>query len=226
MLRLVFLGNCGCFLSDGTAGLLLDAPNGLHTLFDSVSEELMDDLADGRAPLDGLCGVMFTHRHNDHYDKHRLKTLCERRGDIQVFDTNGATPLNGLVQMGPFSVQYASIAHSGNEFATVPHRVFWITIHGKSVYFTGDAWWQKEHHEPVWRGRTPTVGIWNPNFINHPEGRQLMQCCQHNVICHIPVSAQDVFGIGAKCEHSVQRFQDELPDLTCVRAYPTIVEYE
>ena len=70
-----FLANSGLLLRLPDASLAVDAPNGLHTLFDPFPEEALERMAAGEAPYEHLKGFLFTHRHSDHYDKKRLRSV-------------------------------------------------------------------------------------------------------------------------------------------------------
>ena len=224
MLKAIFLGNSGCCLFNGKTAILLDAPNRLHTVFDAVSESEMDEILQKEPPFDCLRAVLFSHRHSDHYDKKRLQSLLAVYPDLQVFSPSGATAPSGKMIVGGIGIEYTSVAHSGAEFADVPHVVYWIDMGDQSVYFTGDALWDKQIHLDIWNGRTPDIGIWNPNFMNHPEGRELMRMCKTNILCHLPIFSDDVLGIGRKAKTSVERYGSEIPDLVCVKEYPLAVE--
>ena len=224
MLKAIFLGNSACCLTDGMTSVLLDAPNGLHTVFDAVSEADFGAITDKLPPFDLLKGVLFSHRHSDHYDKKRLRILQDAFPDLLVLSPSGASAPNGTLAVGSFRAEYASVPHSGAEFADVPHVVYWLTAGNKSIYFSGDAIWDREAHLSVWKGRTPDVGIWNPNFINHSDSRELMQKCEINILCHLPNHSEDVLGIGRKARSSIAKYGNTIPNLICVTEYPMTVD--
>lgn len=224
MLHAMFLGNCGCCLFDGNAAILLDAPNGLHTVFDPVSDELFDTMLAKQPPFDLLCAAFFTHRHSDHYNKKRLRMLQDAFPELFVFSPSGATGSGGVFTADSFRVEYSAVHHSGAEFSDVPHVVYWISSGGKQIYFSGDSVWDKQTHLNIWNGRVPDAAIWNPNFINHPDSRELMQMCKTNILCHLPIVSEDVLGVGRKARSSAERYGETIPSLTCITEYPTTVE--
>ena len=224
MLKAVFLGNSGCCITDGQTAVLLDAPNGLYSVFDAVSESEMTEIMQRKPPFDCIRAVLFSHRHSDHYNKKRLQMLLESHPDLQVFYPNGSTAPSGTLSVGGARVEYAAVPHSGVEFSDVPHVVYWIDMNGTCVYFSGDATWDKQKHQSIWKGRVPDVGIWNPNFINHEEGRALMQQCKTNILCHLPNRSEDVLGIGKKAQSSILKFGGTIPNLICVTEYPMTID--
>ena len=102
----LFLANAGILLRSSNASLVVDAPNGLHTLFDGLSEEMHGRMASGEAPFEHLRGFLFTHRHSDHYDKKRLNGVLGRRTDVASFSPSGAVAQTGELWIEPFHIRY------------------------------------------------------------------------------------------------------------------------
>ena len=222
-LRCTFLANCGVLVEAGEDSLLIDAPNCEHTLFDGCPQEEVEKMAAAEAPYGGLCGLFFTHRHSDHYDRKRVRQITDSRPELTVFSPNGMTPAAGTVQAGPFFVRYASIPHSGEEFAGVFHRVLIVTIGGKTLYFTGDADWDAQAHFSALDAAAPDAIFCNPNLLSHPDGRELLRRCGKAFVCHLPEKADDALGIGRKARTCLRRYGDELPRMTLIEHYPTTV---
>lgn len=222
-MRCTFLANCGLLLESDDHSILVDAPNGLHTAFDGVSDAEFEKMLHGMPPYDGLCAMFFTHRHLDHYDKKRVRQLSQTRPDVAAYAPNGLTPLEGQVQAGDFTVRYFTIGHSGEEFSDVSHRVLLVEVEGKRLYITGDAMWN-ELHLPILQQYSPNAAVWNPNFLTHEEGRALLGSVPRNFIYHLPVFGADVFGFGRKCETSFEKYQEFLPPTTLIKSYPISLE--
>lgn len=218
-----FLANCGLLLQSGTNAILIDAPNGLHTSFDGLSEEEQHKMAAGTAPYDGLRALFFTHKHSDHYDKKRVREITDARENVFAYVVNGVTPSEGVVQAGPFTVHYFDIGHSGDEFADVFHRVLLVEAEGKKLYVTGDADWKIERHLPILQRFMPDAAVWNPNYLSHEEGRKILQSIPQNYIYHLPVLSDDVFGFDRKCRREFLRHGDVL-NCRLVDSYPQTVE--
>ena len=223
-MTLIFLGNAGVYLSGGSDGILVDAPNGRYTVFDPVADVLMEPIAAGHPPYDTLRGLCFTHQHSDHYNRKRVRELLERRPDLAVFVPNGATPETGEVAMGNAVVRYFTAPHSGAELRGTIHRVLLATVGGKTVYLSGDADWMDPIHKRILGTYRPDAAVWNGNYVSHEEGRRLLALCPKNFICHLPVLVEDKFGIGKKCQTSLERYAEELKTVTPVWTYPTEAE--
>lgn len=221
MLCCTVLANCGLHLEYAGDSLLVDAPNGQRTAFDGVSSEEGNRMISGLPPYQNLRGLIFTHKHSDHYDRSRVRAAAAARPDLVVFAPNGLTSECGTVQAGAFSVDYYSIPHSGEEFADVVHRVFLIRAGKHRIYVTGDADWEHEAHGEIIRTTAPTAAFWNPNYVSHESARALLGQISQNFIYHLPVNAEDIFGFGRKCRSSYARHSSELIGTRLIEAYPT-----
>lgn len=222
-MKLRFLGNCGVYAYTPECGVLIDAPNGLHTVFDAVPELTMAQIAASEPPYDVLRAVCFTHKHSDHYDKKRLKSLLEQRPDLATFVPNGQTPQQGSEPFPGGCIRYFTAAHSGAEFAGVFHRVLLITIGSETLYVTGDADRTNPIHAEILQNEHP-IAVFNPNFVSHEAGRALLPLCKKVFIYHMPELSEDTLGIARKCRTSFVRYADELKNVTLIEHYPTEVE--
>lgn len=222
-MRCTFLANCGLRLEHEGSVILVDAPNSLHSIFDGLSEAEHKKMVDGVAPYEGLCGLFFTHTHADHYDKKRVREITDARQNICAYAPNGQIPREGTLSVGPFTVRFFTIGHSGAEFADVVHRVLLVEAGGKSIYITGDAWWDSPAHLEIINVFKPAAAVWNPNFLSHEEGRALMGFVPMNYLYHLPVDADDVLGFGRKGRHDYARYKDYI-SIEMIDAYPTTVE--
>lgn len=219
-----FLANSGLLLRLPDASLAVDAPNGLHTLFDPFPEEALERMAAGEPPFEHLKGFLFTHRHSDHYDKKRLRSVLERRQDLTAFSPSGATPEQGEFEISPFRIRYDTVPHSGAEFANVFHRVYRIEAAGKTVYVTGDADWSPERHLAVLGGCKPDLAVWNSNVLTHENSRELLSIPAKNLIVHLPLHSEDALGVGRKCRSVWSRVGAEKPNVTLAEQDGLVLE--
>lgn len=209
-MQITFLANCGMLLQGEKDSILVDAPNSLHTAFDGLPEEEFQKIVSAQSPYTSLRAMFFTHRHNDHYDKKRARHIMQSRQDVLSYSPNGATPKEGLVNAGEFAVRYVKVPHSGEEFSDVPHCVLLVEANNKRIYISGDAAWGDLLHEKIIREFSPQAAVWNPNYMNHPEGRRLFAMVPENYIYHLPINSEDVFGFGRKCRKEFEKFRQTL----------------
>ena len=205
-----FLANCAILLQSGEAAILIDAPNGLRSSFDGVSPREYEKMLLGAEPYKDLCGMIFTHKHPDHYDSQRVRAIALARENVPAYAADDASPKRGAVRVGPFTVRYFTIGHSGAEFSNVPHRVLLVEAEEKRLYVTGDADWSKALHLPILQEFAPDAACWNPNYLSHEEGRELLQLLPKNFIYHMPVAAEDVLGIGRRCRREFAMHGEKL----------------
>ena len=224
MLRCTFLANCGLHLEYAGESILIDAPNGLRTAFDAVPFEEGERIITGSAPYDTLLGMFFTHKHSDHYDRSRVRAAAASRPNLVIFAPNGNTEASGSVDLGVYRVSYFTIPHSGEEFANVYHRVLVVKAGKHCLYITGDAEWDHEAHAKIIQEYRPTAAFWNPNFITHESGRNLLKTVPKNYIYHLPVEAEDTFGFGRKCRSIYSKMKNELENTVLIEEYPTLAE--
>lgn len=224
MLRCTFLANCGLHLEYAGESLLIDAPNGLRTAFDGVPFEEGERIIAGLPPYHELRGLLFTHKHSDHYDRSRVRAAAASRPNLTVFAPNGITSISGSFDVGIFRVFYFSVPHSGEEFANVFHRVLLVQAGSHRLYITGDAQWDDDLHRTILCDYKVNAAFWNPNFVNHEQGRELLQLVPQNYIYHMPVTAEDVFGIGRKARSTFAKFTENLKNTKLIDIYPTCIE--
>lgn len=224
MLNCTFLANCGLYLETETEGLLVDAPNGLHSPFDGVSEAEGLRMISGEPPYDKLIGMLFTHKHSDHFDRKRARAVQENKPSCLLFAPGGDTPEQGELQAGCAHIHYFTVPHSGLEFTNTVHRVFVIEMAGKTVYVTGDADWQSDLHKEILSTYRPDVCFFNPNYVSHDAGREVLKHTKKSFIYHMPFRSEDTYGIARKCRSSFDRYGSELVNAELIERYPITVE--
>lgn len=224
MLKCTFLANCALYLETETEGLLLDAPNGLRSPFDGVSEEEGLRMINGEMPYDKLVGMVFTHKHSDHFDRRRARAILEKNPAAVLFAPGGGTAEQGEFLAGSAKIRYFAVPHSGQEFSNTVHRVFVIAMGGKTLYVTGDADWEADLHKEILHTYRPDVCFFNPNYVSHETGREVVQRSAKSFIYHMPFQSEDTYGIARKCRSSFDRYGMELQNAELITRYPITVE--
>lgn len=223
-MRCTALANCGLLLECGEDAVLIDAPCGRKTLFDGTDDREFKRILSSEGSYRNLRGLLFTHKHSDHYDSKRVRDLCMARPVLTMFAPNGATPEFSSLRVGVFEISCFSVPHSGEEFSGVYHRVFLIRGKESSVYLTGDASWDHPIHGEILEKYRPSAAFWNPNFLSHEEGRALLRKTQRNFINHMPVESDDSLGIGRKARTCFQRYVQEIGTTVLLTTYPVKFE--
>ena len=78
---------------------------------------------------------------------------------------------------------------------------------------------------PVVNGRKVDAAFWNSQHLSYPEMRKVMaECVGHNYIYHLPADEEDKTGLRRKCRTNLQRFADELQNVTALEQYPSHIE--
>lgn len=221
-MRITLLSNCGLALEQGGSTLLVDALNKQFRCYYGLPPETFARMLAGEYPYDALCGILFTHRHPDHYNEGRALQLRTASG-APVFAPAADTPDRLGWQMGPFAVEFCRFAHMPVPgWEETAHGVYFISAAGKSVYVTADAQIDTARHRAVLRGRRADAAFWNGQYLSYPQTRTLLlDAAERNYIYHIPVDEKDVCGVRRKCERSMARFGAELPGVSLLEQYPS-----
>ena len=220
-LTCTFLENCGLYLQTEHNGILVDCPSGLHTQFDGTPLSETEKMNSGLKPYHKLTALFFTHSHADHFDRKRVRELCDSRRELIFFCPERSSPENGIITAGDFSLHYWNVPHSGEEFKDVAHRVYLIQAEGKRVYISGDSDFRSPIHRCILAEFHPDLALWNPNFVSHEEGRRLMALAGKNYINHLSIFSADCFGVTRKCHTCFRRYGDELQNASMVTEIPT-----
>ena len=79
----------------------------------------------------------------------------------------------------------------------------------------------------TWEGdeNSFSANILNGQYLSHPETRELLlEAAEKNFIYHIPVDEKDACGIRRKCERNMARFGADLPGVSLLEQYPSVLE--
>lgn len=96
---------------------------------------------------------------------------------------------------------------------------------GKSVYVTADAQIDTTRHRAILRGRRADAAFWNGQYLSHPgNAGTAAGSGGKKFLYHIPVDEKDACGIRRKCERNMARFGADLPGVSLLEQYPSVLE--
>ena len=225
-MRAELLCSCGLLLEHQGSRLLIDAPNGSLPPFYEFPDTEMQRLLDGTGIYSGLCGVLFTHLHPDHYDERRVNALLGKNAGLTAFLPDWSMPETVSLTAGPFEIECRRFPHMpAPKFPSVAQYVLLVTAGSRSVYITADGVPDAEAHRRFLRGRRPQLAFWNSQCLSYPQMRTLLrEETERSAIYHMPVDPADQSGIRRKCERNVQRYGAELPNVRVLTRYPSVLE--
>ena len=225
-MRAELLCSCGLLLEHQGSRILIDAPNGSLPPFYEFPDTEMQRLLDGTGIYSGLCGVLFTHLHPDHYDERRVNALLGKNVGLTAFLPDWSMPETVSLAAGPFAIECRRFPHMpAPKFPSVAQYVLLVTADSQSVYITADGVPDAQAHRCVLHGRRPQLAFWNSQCLSYPEMRTLLrEETQQSAIYHMPVDPADQSGIRRKCERNVQRCGTELPNVRVLTQYPSVLE--
>lgn len=221
-MKVTLLSNCGLALEQAGAVLLIDALNKQYRCYYGLPAQTFADMLAGAPPFDGLCGILYTHDHPDHYNAGRTEQLHAASG-APVFVPRADTPPQLSMQCGSFRVEFYRFAHIPVPgLAPVDHGVYLISAAGKSVYVTADAQIDEARHREILNGRKADAAFWNGQPLSYPQMRAFFpEAAEKNYVYHIPVDERDACGIRRKCERNLSRYGTELAGVCLLEQYPS-----
>lgn len=225
-MKIRLVSNCGLLFSSQGKKILIDGLNSPLAPFYELPQADFEAIVRGEPPYDGSLALGFTHTHADHFCRDKLQRVLQARKDIAAFVPDAQTPDHGTVRFGAFTVEFHSFAHTPvPENLWCEHDVLLVSAEGKTVYITADAAPDADRHREILASRRCDAAFWNGQYLSHSQTRALMQeTAKKNYVYHIPLDPLDVSGIRRKCERNMERFAQELENVTLLNAYPSEIE--
>lgn len=221
-LEAVLLSSTGLALTYEGATLLVDVLNGKFGSFYEIPAQTAEHVVTGEPPFDHVVGLLYSHLHPDHYDPQKNTEFLQRHPSVPTFFPTAETPDCGVLNWGPFTVHYGYLEHMPCNYTWAKHYVFWITAGEITVYLTTDGRLVPQEHLAFLNGRQADYAFFNAVYLSYPETRQLMaQAARKTYIYHMPEPASDQSGICRKAERNLQRYPEELRNVTVLEQYPT-----
>lgn len=183
--EITVLHNCALIIRSGEDSLMVDALSQGKYPFDGISEKYYKLALEGLAPFNGIKCALYTHVHEDHYDK-KMNEIYLNKHDIPMFIPDKYLGLEGKFSIEPFSVSYRSIKHSGREYSDVKHYVFYVNVRGYSIYIAGDADFNSDEHADFLAGTRPDVAFFNPFYLSAQKNTIINIAPKRAYIYHVP----------------------------------------
>lgn len=222
-MRITLLCNCGLAVECSGAVLLVDVPNGSAPPFYRLPADAWQRIVERQPPYDRLAGIYITHQHSDHCDLDALRAFQRRWPDVPCLLPSEETP-RGSVGLGPFTVEYEAFPHAPIPNPP-PHRVTWIRAGERCVYLAADAALEPEAHRAFLRGRKADAAFFNAMYLSRPETRRLLrEAAAQCYIYHMPREGEGQ-EIWAKCRRNLERYPEELAQVSVLGNYPTVLEF-
>lgn len=218
-MKITLVCNCGLVLTHPEGTLLLDAVNGAYGGYCALPDAEYARMQTGE--YGKICGILASHRHEDHYDAVRVQRLAERTG-APVFVPDAQTQARVFARFGPFAVEFHRIPHMDlPDQPPCGHGVFVISDGARTIYAAADADPQPTRHRQILAGRRIDAAFWSVPYLLYTETRALMrEISEKSYVYHLP-PAPDARGVRRKCARCMQRYADELPGVTLLEEYPS-----
>jgi len=218
-MNVTLLCSTGLYLEQDGAGLLVDALNAEWPPFYRLPEAVAQRVIRGEPPYGGVCALVYTHLHPDHYDAGRTRAFLQNHSGCAALLPKDGDPDAQTLRAGPFTVECHRFVHTPIPYPAIRHNVLFVTAGKTSVYITADAAPDCGRHREILAGRRADAAFWNAQYLSYPETRALLSdAAERSFIYHLPADPHN--GVCRKCERSFQRYGAELRNAEPLRAYP------
>lgn len=219
------LCSTGLLLCHGKSAILFDGLNGHHGSFKQIDRTLARGIIQGTLPPDAhIDGLFYSHLHPDHYDQSDNAAFLRNHPHVATFFPTPGMPDHGILQVGAFTVEYQYHEHMPCDYVWAKHYTFFVQAGETSFYLTADAELSPEKHRTFLHGRIADHGFYNAVYLSYPETRQLLrETARHAWIYHMPEPEIDGSGICKKAAKNLARYGAEVPNVTVLEQYPTVI---
>ena len=219
------LCSTGLLLQYGNSAILFDGLNGRHGSFKQIDRTLAQGIIQGTLPPDAhIDGLFYSHLHPDHYDQLDNAAFLQNHPHVVIFFPAREMPDHGTLQAGAFTVEYQYHEHIPCEYVWAKHYTFFVQAGETSFYLTADAELLPEKHRTFLHGRIADHGFFNAVYLSYPETRKLLrETVRHAWIYHMPEPESDGSGICKKAAKNLVRYGGEVPNVTVLEQYPTVI---
>lgn len=175
-----------------------------------------------------LCGVLFTHKHSDHYSAARLKELQQARGPFSVIDESSPSYRGTtLLSLGTFNITRFPTVHDGPQFRNVPHVSYLIRSGDTALLFPGDADLRTtDKFAAILNFLGPHIhlyGFFNPYQMQCQAMWDLVDTCKFEKVYvnHLPRLEDDIYDLRGvvkyTCHHMPERKLIIPPEMSWVQ---------
>ena len=224
LLEAELICSAGLRFTLGDSSILVDALNQAIQSFRVISQETAKAILSGEPPYTNVQGLLYTHLHPDHYAPALNAQFLQLHPGVKTFFPNPDSPDHGILNVGPFTVEYQYLEHTPCNYTWRKHYVLLISAGGVRIYVTSDASLDPAQHLAFLGNRHVDYSFWNSMYLSYPETRRLMDQVSSKVyIYHMPEPEGDRSGFCRKAQLNLQRYPEELRKVTVLETYPTFM---
>ncbi len=219
-MKLTAICNAGILVESDGFSLLIDGISRDYAGFSGLDDRQYAEILRQTGKFATLGGLIFSHCHPDHCDISRIQAVQQMLKPCHFFLPDASTPESGVMQIGPFRIEYVETPHMPHNGEDVRHFVFLICVDGQYLYFISDSMPDAQMHFDILGNRKPDWMFVNPVHLSSPDTKHLLLelAPKHLVAYHIPIDPGDQTGIRRKAMRTVSR--DFHFPVTLVTEYP------
>ena len=203
--------NSGLYLTNGQSSLLIDSIHNGETV--------------GFSPMPTLPvfakNLLFTHDHPDHFDAKKVSALSNRTMTYcpeSALCNTPEIPLQknlDLLKMDDFLILSLHSVHDCPQYASVPHRSYFIQLENETLFIAGDAAFQKNDADAFLSLEPQGVSAAFVNLyqIAHAGSQDFLRKLNPKrvFLYHLPFPEDDVFQIHLSMRSALKKYPSDLP---------------
>lgn len=217
--------NSGLYLTDGANGLLVDGiHDGPKQGFSPMPAFLERQLVEHTGLFARVNSVLFTHLHEDHYQKDGAAKLLRFLRPPKIYgpglpESSAAfQPLQSRiywVHLPGIQAFALDTVHDGAQYRKDPHQSYFIFMGGESFFFAGDAALTPEDASASAdiHTRELTAGFFNLYQLASPQGQLFIRSLKPERIflIHLPFREDDRYHYRSLARQIKKNFPADLP---------------
>jgi len=214
--------NSGLIFSWKDTAILVDVLHGKVNGFSDIPDPLRNQVRSGTGPVMQSNGLIFTHKHADHYDADLVSEFLSKRPGIPLLTPGfyincqpkyGHDIIDRCFQIGPIDVIAVSTSHDGVIYSDVNHESYLIGVGEDYILVAGDAALDQEECVRIMDVKKPACGFFNVYQLARPTVQQMIRTVHmKNVyLYHLGYEEDDEFQYHKLAKRVINRFPDDLP---------------
>lgn len=222
--------NAGIIIESSNTKILIDGiHNDKSTEYDTIGNELMDEIIYGNGKYQNINYLLYSHQHIDHFNKEKNleyiknnkveKLLISDFNDRELINNEILTELKtdyfevSSMNFNQTGIRYFKTRHlEENKYGT-SHYSFIISIKNKNILYVGDADYSKDELKEPLKGYKIDIVISPFLIATAASGRILLKNISPDLLIlnHLPNKDNDIFSYRNITEKAIKRYLTKIP---------------
>lgn len=214
--------NSGLLIGWRDTSVLVDVLHSKAEGFSDVPGLIREQIIGGVGPISEAGGLIFTHKHLDHYDADLIAEFCSRCPDIPLIAPDFCKDCCELLsqdsgirrfKIGDLDIVMISTIHDGDMYRDVKHDSLLVGAGGEYILIAGDAGLSEAECERIAKVAQPTYGFFNVYQLSKLSVRKLIDnvSIRRVFLYHLGYAEDDKFQYRELAENVIEKFPSVLP---------------